>query len=642
MKERVERYLRYNIGRLRRAERFNRDKADFLFKIVPLLLHYNHPDLPGFADEACPAGVYRYNPKAIIADEPYRRYLPQAPPLADLPDRSDFRIHSVKTIGSIGTLAQSAKSDCDYWISLDRAELGEGGVKLLAGKCGQIERYAAAFGHEVHFFLMDITETRTNSFQSDVGEESAGSSLKLLLKDELFRSHILVAGKIPLWWLIPPGLSTGDYQRCAEQMISRNPSVQHHFIDLGYLSDLPRQEIFGACLWQLNKALDSPFKSVIKLAYLEYLLNQPAGALPFFSDQLKCLVTFPERLAATGQTELPLDDIDPYLLMAGVISGFYRQREDPGQAAIIRKCLFLKTLEGVRGAAAEQQTLALMEKWGLLPEDHGALLNLQHWPHRDLVRLGTEIHDFLIATYKRLAEQYPATESEARLAITQRDLTVLGRKLFTFYEKKTDKIDYLQALSRESMGVATLTIHAGRQRDGEVYYALQGTPDGCEPTAIRPETLIRKEADLLFLITWLVQNGIIQRQTDIHLSKGCTAVSLAEINDLVRAIAASLPPVDFSHIKPEFLLRPERVMRALVVVNFFKEPVHRSKTLESVIISGNSYGEFFLRHYHTVAQLKNAVATLLTSHYVSRWNNNLEYFIPAQPEERTIRTLLGI
>jgi len=118
---------------------------------------------------------------------------------------------------------------------------------------------------------MDVEETRRNRFATGTAGESAGSALKLLLKDELFRTHILVAGKMPLWWLLPPGLSPAEYEREAHRLLATVPGLADNCIDIGTIGDIPQDEIFGACLWQFNKALASPFKSVIKLAYLELL-----------------------------------------------------------------------------------------------------------------------------------------------------------------------------------------------------------------------------------------------------------------------------------------------------------------------------------------------------------------------------------
>ena len=157
--------------------------------------------------------------------------------------------------------------------------------------------------------------------------------------------YILVAGKMPLWWLIPPGLTEKEYRMYVDTLYKNKKINPNIFVDLGYLSDIPESEIFGACLWQMNKALDSPFKSVIKFAYLELLLRDKDKTLPLFSDKIKCLVTFPEKLTNGKEDKLDLVDIDPYLLLAKEIVAFYQQEKtEQKRDGLIRECLFFDNM----------------------------------------------------------------------------------------------------------------------------------------------------------------------------------------------------------------------------------------------------------------------------------------------------------
>lgn len=653
MKQKINRFLQYNISRIKAAEQFSQQQADFFFKLVPLLLHVNHPELPGFLhQEACPGGIHLYTPEKVISDELIRRYFPATPPLSALASTAPKKnaIHSLKTIGSIGTIAQSAKSDCDYWVSVRFEELGENSLHQLQEKCELIEQWAMVYGIEVHFFLMDIDQARENSFESNAEDESAGSALKLLLKDELFRTHILVAGKIPLWWLIPPGLNEEQYRNCADKFTTDKQINPNFFVDLGYLSEIPKSEIFGACLWQLNKALESPFKSVIKFAYLELLLNYRGRALALFSDKIKCLVTYPEKLANHDEMELALDEIDPYLLLSRDIIDYYRtQAGDPSREQLVRKCLFLKTIEGMdrrtKGTDQAQSqwnsTMAMMMKWKLLPEDFTDLISLSTWSHKKLMVLGAQVHEYLIDTYKRLRDIINKFEEETGLTITSRDIAILGRKLFTFYEKKPNKVDYIRTISAASMGREHVTIHVTRLQGETVYFAFQGDHDQ-ESLRGNADLVIKRDTSLIALITWLIINGIVQKNTALHMTKNYLSLSSHDLEGLARAIRDTFQKVDIAHIPAEQLLKTEQIERALVIINLHREKVRGSKTLHSAVLSQNSYGEYFVHEYDTLAQFKNATSQLLTKHYVSRWNNNLLFYIPPQDEKKLLQTMIGL
>ncbi|MBU0481453.1 MAG: class I adenylate cyclase [Proteobacteria bacterium] len=631
-----------------KAIAFNESKAAFLFKIIPFLLHANYPDLPGFVDnEQCCFGICRLNPEKLVSQDLFSKYFPTSSALYHhTPDPFAAKpvIHSVKTIGSIGTIAQTEKSDCDYWLSIRQKDLTEKELELLGLKCTLIEEWADTRGIEVHFFLMDIEQTRENRFDTMADKESAGTALKTLLKDELFRTHILVAGKMLLWWLIPPGLTEEGYHQYVAKLAADRTIKNENFIDLGYMADIPKPEIFGACLWQMNKALNSPFKSVIKFAYLEMLMSEKHQHLPLFSDRIKSYVTFPEH-QPDQKEKIRIADIDPYLLLARDIASFYQlDKSGEKSASLIKECLFMKTLEGMASQKKKggednriRQTMILMKNWQLLPARFEHFSKLIQWDYRELVDFGSKVHDYLIETYKRLREIFWTMDKE--LTISERDISTLGRKLFTFYEKKENKIEYIRSISRETMAQKNITFHITRYEDQDYYYAFQGKHSSVD---IKEKTryIIKRELRPLNLVTWLLTNGILTPKTKLHITKSSMALDLYDLQSLLEKMFQVFPPINFGHISAEQLLEAERVIQALVVVNIEKKPVMGGKTLESSIITTNSYGEYFIHDYHNITQLKNALQLLLTRHFVSRWNNNLDFFTPEQKESHQIKQLL--
>jgi len=648
----IARYLKYNEERKAKAVLFNATQSSLLLKAIPLLLHGNRPDLPGFVDhDDCPYGIHLFRPDSEITPEVFRRFFPNSTAISPdhhFPSPAKACIHSLKTIGSIGTIAQSAISDCDYWVSIRTEEIGPDGLELLQEKCRGIEDWALKKGVEVHFFLVDIDQTRENRFDVEADGESAGSALKLLLKDELFRTHILVAGKMLLWWLIPPGLSEDEYRAFVAGLAAKETLNLDEFVDLGYISGIPRAEIFGACLWQMNKALDSPFKSVIKFAYLELLLRGASTNLPLFSDRVKCLVTYPEKLNLTEQKNLDLAEVDPYILLARDIIAFYMQDQTGhDHAPLIRECLFLKTLEGftLHGKDRQSQsprlktTLEMMRIWHLLPDDFLWFLHFRQWTYKELLSFGARVHDYLIETYKKLRWIFTRFETETGLTITERDLSILGRKLFTFYEHKANKIEYIRSVSRDLMWQEDITIHITRQEGVFYYYAFQGRHDK-DSVRTNPSIMIKREENLVRLIAWLIINGIISSRTRLHLTRNLLPVDLVDIQKLAEVLIRTFPVIHFSHIRPANLLKKETVLRALAIVNLEKEPVKGAKTTKSTMVTENNYGEYFIQEYTTLAQLKSAMRTLLSQHYVSRFNKNLEIFIPPQSEQAYLKNLI--
>ncbi len=659
LKEKIDRYLSYNQERKLCAVKFNETKAIILFKLVPFLLHINFEDLPGYINNpACPFGIHLFQPSKVINKDLFNRFFPNSAAMqksGDSPFSPEPAIQSLTTIGSIGTIAQTEMSDCDYWVIIDFEQLSTDRIKLLEGKCQKIEQWADSIGVEIHLFLMDIKQTRENSFDSKAEEESAGSAMKLLLKDELFRTHILVAGKIILWWLIPPDLNEEGYKSYVQELVNKQKLNMRNFVDLGYISVIPKAETFGACLWQMNKALDSPFKSVIKFAYLELILSSGTTIAcdggqeksPLVCDTVKRLVTFPESLAETD-IPLELDEIDPYLLLARSIMAFYQKgKSGEKRDQFIRACLFLKTLEGMESqkkssnrAGHLKATVQLMEDWDLLPSPMDHYLNFKYWKYKNLVREGIKVHDYLIATYKRLRWYLRSFEKEGTgTTITKRDIAVLGRKLFTFHQKKENKVAYIQSLSRDIMAQDDITLHVTRSDGQDFFFSLQGKHDH-KTIKDNKDSLIKRETHLIRLLTSMIINGVLTTKTNLHLTKNYLPVDLSDIQALVAKILQTFPTIDVAHLPAEQLLEPEIITQALAIVNFEKAPVRGSKTLSSTIITVNSYGEYFVHDYGTLAQYKSALLVLLTQHEISRWNNNFEVFIPQQKDLHLLQTML--
>ncbi len=651
LKEKINRYIAYNQERKLSAVKFNEPKAVILFKLIPFLLHINHKKLPGYiVNNNCPFGIHLFSPQKIISKDLFQKKFPNA----DLGKDSHTiyaakpAIHSLTTIGSIGTIAQTEKSDCDYWVNIKFEELSPAGIKLLQQKCAAIEEWADSQGVEVHLFLMDIKQTRENTFDSRAEDESAGSALKLLLKDELFRTHILVAGKILLWWLIPPNFTEEEYETYVRELPKKNKLNMHNFIDLGYLPDIPKAETFGACLWQMNKALDSPFKSVIKFAYLELILSNK-GRNPLISDKIKRLVTFPEELSK-DETPLEISDIDPYLLLSRAIVAFYQdEKTDKKRDQFIRACLFLKTLEGVeshkksKSSANHLKTiLKLMKEWDLQPSPIDHYLNFKYWKYKSLVQEGIRVHKYLIATYKRLRWYLRNFDKEGiGITITERDIAVLGRKLFTFHQKKDNKVDYIQSLSRDIMTQRDITLHVTRSNNQDFFFALQGQHNN-DTIKDNTDSLIKRETHLIRLLTGMIINGVLTDKTHLHLTKNYLPIDLSDIQALVTEILQTFPTINVSHIPADQLLESEIVTQALAVINFEKTTIRGTgaKDIKSTIITVNSYGEYFIHDYETLAQYKSALLALLTQHEISRWNKNLEVFIPPQTDSHALQSML--
>ena len=77
-------------------------------------------------------------------------------------------------MGSVGTIAQSERSDLDIWLC-HRPGLSESALKELEQKCQRISEWADDMRLEMHIFLMDCDVFKEGKI-SALNEESSGSA----------------------------------------------------------------------------------------------------------------------------------------------------------------------------------------------------------------------------------------------------------------------------------------------------------------------------------------------------------------------------------------------------------------------------------------------------------------------------------
>ena len=94
-----------------------------------------------------------------------------------------------------------------------------------------------------------------------------------VLLDEFYRTGIVLAGRLPAWWLVPPA-AEAHYAQFCRQLTKKRYVKSAELVDFGGISSIPQGEFVGAGIWQLYKAIDSPFKSVLKLLLFEVYAAQ--------------------------------------------------------------------------------------------------------------------------------------------------------------------------------------------------------------------------------------------------------------------------------------------------------------------------------------------------------------------------------
>lgn len=566
---RLLRVLRYNKARIERALVLLSEERRPLFHVIPLLLHINHPKLPGYVEPSA-QNFYGLN-NFSFRDEIKNAVVTLLPEQKSLFD--DLKaiwprhraIDALVLMGSIGTIAQSDKSDFDYWVCVDGNKLDHSSLACLQRKLTAIEHWVDEnFAIEVHFFLSDINKVRHNDFGVADGE-SAGSAQAVFLKAEFYTTNIVVAGKAPFWWLTPDGTSEQQYYSLLNQLEEGGSPDLSWFMDLGHIDKLDVAELFGAAIWQLGKAMDSPFKSVLKMAKLEVFLANIDNEQPL-CNLLK------QRVHHGDEAPGNVANVDPYALMFDQLIEHYHSTQQPDIVELLQQCLYIKCACHLSQADKEGQSVSFKRRiiagyakeWSWSRDELYHLDNSRNWTFHELVSLSRRIHRFLIQCYRRMSAQLKALPQ----TVSKEDMTVLGRRLDTFYSKKEHKLDFLRIGFDDKILCPEVTVKMHRRKNGQVKWAAYAGDQLAKIGKQQSSFLLNSAESPVSLILWCVCNRVIDDTTTILLDYNTDPVVDTDLTALAKYCHRIFPPVRVNALARDALLNTAQITACMAVVNF--------------------------------------------------------------------------
>jgi len=549
-------------------ERLTEGQGVFL-KLLPLLLATDvfekAQGLPGvpacsLSERSLEGGLGR-EARALLD-----RHFPGVAPTEKLAPQ--LSIEAVYAIGSLGSVAQRPSSDIDCWLcyeELDGAQ--ENARAALMRKLAALEAWTMqTFGLETHFFAMPLSEVRQNLFgMSD--KESSGSAQAALLKEEFYRTAHKLAGRDLLWGAAPPSATQAEADTLLKELTALAPRVAAELVDLGQPMPIPPGEYFGACLWQIVKALHSPYKSVMKLALLEKYAGQ---------DPNKRLLCDRIKEAALRGRKKP-EEVAPYLSLFSAIRRHYRQLEDGGSLSLMAECLRLK-------ADVDPDDL---------PPDFLDAETAEHGSFLAALRLGGMVNQFMISAYRRIQEGIRADRSAAQ--ITPEDLTRLGRRIAANFAQHEHKVGLVPFLS-EDIAFTELFFYAEKAPGKRTIWAVKGKEKASGKAAVESLAPIRRDTDVARLLTWLVFNGLYDSRLAVQAEKSLAPIAVLDLQNLLAELAAFFPRKATLEPDLDEYLRPERVVRAFLVLNL-PVPPEKNKVLTASVIYATNWGEVYCQSF---------------------------------------------
>ncbi|SDU36520.1 class I adenylate cyclase [Halopseudomonas salegens] len=568
-----KRFSQLNQTRLRRVTQALGSRQYLVLQLIPLLFDVNHPLLPGYIAGHTPRGLATYlpdNETLLAAQSLTRSFSWRKHPAGFNP-----QIHALYLMGSGGTIAQSDKSDLDIWVCHDPA-LNEAERLELASKCQLITDWADTLNCEAHFHLIDPARFSRGERDNDLTTEDCGSSQHYLLLDEFYRTAILLAGRYPLWWMVPV-YEEHNYPEYTKALLGKRFLRARDALDLGHLAEIPAGEYVGAGLWQLFKGIDSPYKSVLKLLLTEVYANQ--------HPDVECLSLSFKREVYAGEPDA--DELDPYIMLYRKVEAYLKARGDLDRLDLVRRCLYLKADVRLsrRGGMLDwkrQLMEKLVREWQWDTRQLQQLDNRRQWRVEEVSRERRQLVSELTHSY-RLLSHFGRSHNVIN-AINNRDMSLLGRRLHAAFERKAGKVEVINPGIAPDLAEPLLTL-AAEQRDGQASWALlRGSLNLTEIDAHKP---LKRTRHVMELLTWGYRNGVIDAASRFALHPGDSALSEFELNNLLTSLRQSFP-LPMPVLTEAALSRASQPCQVLLLVNVGLDPLPASSQKNLHLISSHT------------------------------------------------------
>ena len=583
------------------------DSAAVLY-LLPWLLSVNDPQCPGYVPEIKhPFRVYGIDyEKGIQSRETqFKRRFGVNRKGTLLRSGADYRaILGLYTIGSVGSVSQTSVSDCDIWVCIDKASFDRASWQQLNMKINLIrDWFDLNIRMPVYFFLSDISAIQSCQFGS-VDLESSGSAQQNVLKEEFYRSFMIIGGKIPLWWLCGDPRVDIDYAEAVEA-VADEAFGEYDLVDLGDISRIKKREYFGAALWQLNKSLSRPLKSILKMSLLKMLLDASEA-------QLMCH-QFRDRVLLTPVGE-SFPDFSVFTMEA-VAEDYRKHRSD--MLTFLIECFYIRCeINPYNTKQPMKNTLAagFFKPFGFSKERLARLRRSSSWPLQQQIQLGDDLFSLLLGIYREISSEHAGVVGES----DRRDLTILGRKISAFYTKKKFKVPVLQ----RPTGVLNIPGVSFSLNDG-TWQVLSGN-DAANP--------ICSGDDIIYTIAFVVWNNLFSA-SQVRMRPNPSSMTLQETMNLGERIKHCFGSYETADIDYGNYLKDEQITRLLVIVGLEKSPWQKEK-LDFGAVYMNGWGELFARRFATARAYDKFLLTLRadsphldTSFYVRRNATSYERII---------------
>lgn len=224
-------------------------------RTLPLFFHVNKNLLPGYVNNTVPCTVYNYIPDAEAIDQA-RLFNSKF----DYDYNSPALDHSIEAI----YLQDNLKSGkVILWIIHTKA-LNEQATELLKEKTAYICKWLESKLFKIQYYVCTVDNmaiaywgNKYNSIHPD----------KSIFLDDFYSEGILIAGKSPAWWLIPPNMED-QHEQLINNIKTDQADTYEDIIDFGSIANARPQDYLTSAIINLTNIKLCPEESWLNILSL--------------------------------------------------------------------------------------------------------------------------------------------------------------------------------------------------------------------------------------------------------------------------------------------------------------------------------------------------------------------------------------
>ncbi len=628
LKQLQRRFLELNDQRKNLLEQNLSERESNFLQLIPFLFHVNHPTLPGYVGGQAPCGIANYQvAKATIQlAKKYARSLDYRPRAV-----RQIQIDAIYLMGSAGSVAHSSHSDLDIWVCASD-DLTDQQRQLLRDKRDLIQTWAKQQSIDTSIYLV-----QESSILDATAEEDRSTIKSGLLLDEFYRTQIHLAGRYLLWWLIPPECHA-DYSVYASKLINERHIQRSDWVDFGPVRNIELEEFISNALWYINKALESPYKTALKLVLMESYLSQYPTVNPLSNDYKRYVYDLMDNATV----------VDAYLLMHRKVEEYLILNNQTDRLEFVRRCLYQKINDRISKQQGDDRGIRaiiqqLVDEWGWGDEKRNLFDHKSSW---DINQIGNEKRLYirqLITSFRTIGQFIKQHESFYKKYKVE--LLTLSRKISANLELTQGKIERVNInFVPQILDKHLSLVRQSKARDLELWSFYDRAISQQEAYSAEP---VYQCGSLLELLVWAKVNGLLNEGTAVQYRDSKQQLQYDELERLIQtllrnnyasqvvddAVYQSKPVVSeiacFINVAQDKLT--DIAKQGMHIITNKNDPfcygIDCYNLIETIdLYYANSWGEQFVIHFKGASCLSEAAIALLELIDRQGKEPNLKYF----------------